>query len=361
MKNTPNFFSNKPIQRIPSAPPAGFAVVQHPVTSLLERMKDGREYESIIGLKNVQVDLGAEIHRSLEDIVSVRGFPCLCYIANMITPPAVANISINPSDEKPFIEMIDAVPPSEKEIDIILVTPGGSAEIVSTLVTKLRSRFEKVNFILPYMAMSAGTIFCMSGDELIMDENASFGPIDPQVPTKDGRYVPAQALMTLLTDIQERGKQQLETGKQPLWTDVLLVQSIDKRELGNVITASRFSTNLVSEYLNKYKFRTWTEHSDGRTVTEAERAKRASDIAKILCDHSKWLNHASRISRDQAWEECRIKITPTESVEGLARAVRRLWALMCYAFEVSPVYKCFLSENYTLFRLAQNNPENKIG
>lgn len=338
-------FSNTPVRPVPV----------HPINSLLDKMQDGCEYESIIGLQNVQVDLGAELRNALVDITDVRKKPCLCYIANILTPPVGANTSINPSDERPFIEMIDAVPAQEREIDIVLVTPGGSAEIVSTLVTKLRSRFDKVNFLLPYMAMSAGTIFCLSGDELIMDENASFGPIDPQVPTKDGRYVPAQALKTLISDIQTRGTVLLAEGKQPLWTDILLLQSIDKCELGNVITASKFSTNLVAEYLSKYKFRTWIKHHDGRDVTKDERVQRASEIAEKLCDHSKWLNHASRISRDQAWEECQVKVTHAEDIDGLSRAMRRLWALLCYTLETTPVYKCIFSNNYALFRIAQNS------
>lgn len=326
------------------------------ITSLLNEMKEGREYESIIGLQNVQVELASEFRIALKDISTIRGVPCLCYISNMLSPPLHANISINPTDEKPFIEMINAVSKDVTEIDILLVTPGGSAEIVSTLVTKLRSRFEKVNFILPYLAMSAGTIFCLSGDQLIMDENASFGPIDPQVPTKDGRYVPAQALLTLIQDIQKRGEKLMAGGKPPLWTDIQLINGIDKRELGNVITASDFSSKLVSEYLQKYKFKTWIKHkSDGRPVTPEEREETAIKIAHKLCDHSKWLNHSSRISRDQAWNECRIQVTTTESIDGLASAVRRFWALSCYAFENSPVYKCFLSDNYTLFRFSQQN------
>ena len=329
-------------------------ITQPQVTSLLDKMKEGREYESIIGLQNIQVELGSEFRLALHAITTIRRIPSLCYISNMLSPPANANISINPTDEKPFLEMIDAVPSENREIDIILATPGGSAEIVSTLVTKLRSRFDKVNFILPYLAMSAGTIFCLSGDDLIMDENSSIGPIDPQVPTKDGRYLPAQALISLIQDIQNRGSDLKAKGKQPLWTDVQILNSIDKRELGNVITASQFSTNLVSEYLRKYKFKSWTQHSDGRPVTQEERDKTAEEIANKLCDHSKWLNHASRISREQAWTECHIKVIPTEKIEGLTGAVRKLWALLCYAFENTPVYKCIFSENYTLFRMSQN-------
>ena len=77
--------------------------------------------------------------------------------------------------------MIRNVPNKNRELDIILVTLGGSAETVAYLVKQIRERFNHVAFILPYMAMSAGTIFCMSGDEIIMDESAFFDPIDPQV------------------------------------------------------------------------------------------------------------------------------------------------------------------------------------
>lgn len=51
--------------------------------------------------------------------------------------------------------MIRNVPNENRELDIILVTPGGSAETVAYLVKQIRERFDHVAFILPYMAMSA--------------------------------------------------------------------------------------------------------------------------------------------------------------------------------------------------------------
>lgn len=320
------------------------------VTSLLDIMEDGKEYASILGLQNVEIDLRNELLRSIDEISSIRKRPLICYVSNVVNSNITQSISIDNSDDAPFLEMVRNINSSEKSIDILLVTPGGSAETVAFLVNQLRARFDNIAFILPYMAMSAGTIFCMSGDELIMDESAFFGPIDPQVPSKNGRYVPAQSISTLIADIQNRGQEQLNKGLQPNWTDIQILRNLDAKEIGNAINASKLSTDLVSKYLETYKFKYWTKHSDGSDVTPEQRKKRAAEIADQLCNHSLWLSHSSRISRTMAHDTCKLKITHPETVDGLARAIKRFWALMCFALENTLTTKVFASSNYTLFR-----------
>ncbi|MGO9413478.1 MAG: SDH family Clp fold serine proteinase [Spirochaetia bacterium] len=122
-------------------------------------------------------------------------------MANVVNPNIKASISINAEDELPFDELISSIDAAKEEVDILLVTPGGSAQQVDKFVNALRARFKVVSFILPNVAMSAGTIFIMSGDEIIMHARSFFGPIDPQVPNKDGVFVPAQTLRALIDDI----------------------------------------------------------------------------------------------------------------------------------------------------------------
>lgn len=326
--------------------------------SFLDNMVDGREYQSIVGLQGITVDLGTEMKRALSDIAAIRKRPLICYISNMLNPIVTGNtsISIDNSDDAPFIELLKAVPTEENAVDIILVTPGGSAETVDYYVKKLRKRFDRIGFILPYMAMSAGTIFCMSGDELIMDEAAFIGPIDPQVPSRNGIFVPAQSLMTLIDEIKLRGIEQVNQGKQPDWTDMVLLKNIDPKELGNAINASALSTRLVTEYLRSYKFRDWETHRDGRQVTSEERDKRANDIASLLCNNSIWLSHASRITREMAIDICKLRVTYPESIEGLDRAIKRFWALMRFTFENNPISKIYATGDYFLFRTVNMAP-----
>jgi len=323
------------------------------ITSLLDHMVDGREFESLIQLKNININVLDEIRRVLDEVSKVRSRPVIAYLANVVNPNIKISCSIDHSDDLPFSELVNTIPPDEKDIDILLVTPGGSGTQVAKFVDRLRKRFNTVSFIIPNIAMSAGTIFAMSGDEIIMTANSYLGPIDPQVPNKDGFFVPAQSILTLIEEIQTKGAEAIKKGVNPDWTDLQILRQIDPKEIGNAINASKYSVELVENYLHDYKFRTWTNHSDGRPVTPADRKQRANEIANQLCKHALWKTHGRGITREAAWEVCKIKITHSETI-GLDRPLRRLWALFNWVFENSSIYKTFVSEHYSLMRNDQS-------
>lgn len=322
------------------------------VLSLLDEMQSGYEYESIINCQLApETDIITDLRKIIGQISAIRGRPCVCYLSNVINTHIKSPTSIDTTDDLPFSEMLDKVSPSEKNIDIILVTPGGYADQVAKFVNKLRPRFDNVGFILPFMAMSAGTIFCLSGDELIMDSRSYIGPIDPQVPTKDGRYVPALAILALINEIQTKGQEKLANRQQPNWTDIQILNNLDAKEVGNAISASKYSIELVTNYLANYKFKNWITHSStGLPVTSEERLKRAQEIAAQLCNHELWKTHSRGITREMAKTECRLKITHPEDIPGLLDAIRKFWAINYYIFERSPMYKAFISDNYSLVR-----------
>ena len=319
--------------------------------SLLDVMEDGREFESLIKYQYSNINIVGEIRRSISEIQSARRIPCICYIANVLH--SNINNSIDGTDDLPFNEMVNSVPDKIKEIDVILVTPGGLANQVNNFVNALRPRFEKVNFIVLNMAMSAGTIFIMSGDEIIMSKQSKFGPIDPQIPNREGRFVPAQSILVTLEDIKKRGEEKIKSNQQPDWTDIQLLRNIDPRDIGLAQSASKYSIDMVKDYLVKYKFKSWDTHtSSQRPVTVAEKNKRANEIANLLCNHSEWKSHGHAINRDIAWNICRLKITHSESINGLDRAMRRMWALFYWLFENTPMVKVFVSDNYCIIRNA---------
>lgn len=321
--------------------------------SPLDVMQDGREFESLLSRNFVEVDIVAELRRSIKEIEDCRRRTLICYIANVIH--GMNGISIDATDELPFREMVTSVPSEIKEIDIVLVTPGGIVSQVVNFVHALRPRFEKVNFIVLNMAMSAGTIFIMSGDEIIMSEQSKFGPIDPQVPNKDGRYVPAQSILTAIKDIQEKGQKALDNGLQPNWTDVQILKNIDVREIGEALSASNYAIQITKEFLEKYKFSTWKVHKrDNSPVSDEERNAKANEIASNLCNHEKWKEHSHFIDRETAWNECGLLITPSESIDGLDRAMRRMWALLHWIFENSQFTKLYISNSYCVLRKKKN-------
>lgn len=332
--------------------PLGIKIPAPQGPSPLDVMKEGHEFESLLSYNFSNVDIIAEIRRSINEIETTRGKRTLCYISNVVNG-AIGN-SIDGTDDLPFREMVASVPDDVKEIDIVLVTPGGLANQVVNFVNTLRPRFDKVNFILLDMAMSAGSIFIMSGDEIVMSERSKFGPIDPQVPNKEGRFVPAQSILLAINDIKERGQIALSNGRQPDWTDIQLLKNIDIREVGAALGASNYSIQITQEFLENYKFASWDAHSHSKKpVTKRDRKNRAKKVAEILCDHTKWKSHGHFIDREVAFNVCKIKITHSETIAGLDKAMRRMWALFYYIFENTPMLKIFISNEYCLIRNKQ--------
>lgn len=318
------------------------------VDSLLDAMVDGNEYGSIVSLMpKPGTDLAVEVARSLRDIEKLTNRPCVAYLGNIVTTQD--HSGIDPSDELPFSEMVHNVQTQGKEIDIILSTNGGSAHQVSRFVNSIRQKFDVVRFIIPSLCMSAGTIFALSGDSILMAERGCLGPIDPQVPTKDGRYVPAQALLALVKQIQIEGNIALMKKQNVPWSSVRIIDSIDKKELAEAVTASSYSITMAKEFLEKYKFKTWNTHrTTGTQVTQEEKARRAFEIASDLASHEKWKSHGHSITREILWKEIKLLIEHPD--KNLERLIRRTWALSAWIFDKTPTSKMIMSNNYRYIR-----------
>lgn len=80
--------------------------------------------------------------------------------------------------------------PRDMPIDIILHTPGGLVLAAEQIARALVRHRAPVTVFIPHYAMSGGTLIALAADEVVMDENAVMGPIDPQL----GRY-PATSIL----------------------------------------------------------------------------------------------------------------------------------------------------------------------
>lgn len=328
----------------------------HPVKvvdSLLDSMQDGNEYGSIVSLvPKENLDLVSELIRAIKEVEAIRGRPCISYIGNVVSGDSLAGI--DQTDDLPFHELIAQVPSDQKKVDVIVTTNGGSAHQVSRFVNALRARFDEVDFLIPSYCMSAGTIFVLSGDHIWMTSRACLGPIDPQVPSKDGRLVPAQALLHLVQQLEKEGRQAQAKGMPVPWTAVRIIDSIDKKELADAISASNYSMTMAAEFLRNYKFRTWLNHSStGAPVSVKDKEDTANKIAGALTSHDRWKSHGHAITRELLFSEVRLRIDHPESVPGLERALRRTWALCNWIFDKSPVVKLMVSAQYRYVRQRQ--------
>ena len=126
-----------------------------------------------------------ERKKHLKRISRIRGGRDVLVYASDLTKGNAA-ISIDYSDLLPFQDQLANL--KGKSIDIILETPGGFAEVVEDLVKLVRNKYEKVGIIVPGYAKSAGTIFAMAGDEILMGSMSALGPIDAQIVANNKRF-----------------------------------------------------------------------------------------------------------------------------------------------------------------------------
>jgi hypothetical protein len=320
-------------------------------------MVDGMEYASIVSkLPNPGLDVVDDVVAAIRDIEAIRDRPCVSYVGNVVRSGASLS-SIDAADDLPFQEMIRQVPADQKKIDVFLATNGGSGQQVVRFVECLRKRFEEVDFLIPSFCMSAGTLWALSGDHIWMTPSAALGPIDPQIPSGSGRYVPAQALLLLVEKLQKEGQESLSKGGGVPWTSVRIIDTIDKKELGDAITATKYSTTMAAQFLEQYKFRHWNvRESSKQEVTQDWRRARAQEVANALASHDRWNSHGHSITRDVLWNEIKLKIDHPN--DQLLRAMTRAWAMYNWVFDKSGAVKLLVSKDYRFIRseITQGKP-----
>lgn len=118
----------------------------------------------------------ALIHR--QESMSILGFPVARYIDIQDSEEVLRAIKLTN----------DKVP-----IDLILHTPGGLVLASAQIANALSKHPAKVTVFVPHYAMSGGTMLALAADEIVMDENAVLGPVDPQI----GQY-PAASILKVL-------------------------------------------------------------------------------------------------------------------------------------------------------------------
>ena len=231
---------------------------------------------------------------------------------------------IYPTIEKRFREFIGQLKENgatKHRLVIFLNTPGGSAEIVEKLVEIIRFHYDEVYFVVPDEAMSAGTIFCMSGDKIYMDYSSSLGPIDPQV--HNGKeWVPALGYL----DQVERMIAKSASGKITD-AELVILHNQDLAMLSRYEQAKNLTITLLKKWLVEYKFKDWTTHMTNqlklnKPVTQEEKVKRAEEIATDLSDNKMWHSHGRMISAKTLSSVLRLKIEDYSSDLKLRSLVR---------------------------------------
>lgn len=206
--------------------------------------------------------------------------------------------------ENNFKRIIEGIDNKKEKIYVILTTNGGSAHVTERMVTILRKNYKEVNFIIPDYAYSAGTIFCMSGDNILMNYFSVLGPIDPQVPNKEGKYVPALGYLSKVEDLINLAREEKISQ-----AEFLILKDFDLAELKGYEQARDLTVDLLKEWLVKYKFKNWNiSETTQTTITQSQKEERAEEIAKMLGDYNTWKSHSRPLDINILRNKIKLKI-----------------------------------------------------
>jgi ClpP class serine protease len=170
------------------------------------------------------------IHR--QETMALLGFPIFRYI------------SIEDSEE-----LLRAIKLTDDDIpiDLILHTPGGLVLAAEQIAHALCRHPAKVTVFVPHYAMSGGTLIALAADEIIMDDNAVLGPIDPQLgdqpavsilkvlEQKDANEIDDQTLV--LADVARKAIGQVHTIVSEILSHQPQIDTAKAEELATILSS----------------------------------------------------------------------------------------------------------------------------
>lgn len=170
-------------------------------------------------------------------------------------------------------------------LDVILHSPGGSAEATASIVRYLRRKFTDVRVFIPLAAMSAATMWALSANKIVMGKHSQLGPIDPQLVTSQGQTTPARAIIEQF----EKAKKECSENPALLGAWLPILQQYGPALLEQCEKAEQLAKRLVQQWLAQYMF-------NGQTDSSAK----ARQVANFFADYTNHQSHSLGIDRDEA-------------------------------------------------------------
>jgi len=137
---------------------------------------------------------GAELERLFSRIQRKRKSRVIAIVhrqepMGLLGIPVLRYIDLN--DAEDVLEAIRTTP-KNTPIEMVLHTPGGLVLPALQIARALKAHPARTTVFVPHYAMSGGTLIALAADEIVLNQHAVLGPIDPQI-----GGVPAASLLRL--------------------------------------------------------------------------------------------------------------------------------------------------------------------
>jgi ATP-dependent protease ClpP protease subunit len=278
-------------------------------------------------------DNDAVRRESIRKVEEITGRPLIIYATDFMNVEKVqasgSEVSIDSRDKIAFNDVISAI--EGDSLDVLIHSPGGSAEAAESIIDLLRSKFSSLRMIVPDLAKSAATMMCCAADQLLMDEKSELGPIDPQMMIVRGDKqvirAPAQAIIDQF-DLARKSISE-NPSNLPVWLPI--IQTLSPALLMECQNADRLSRELVKSWLERYMF-----------YNDENRVNKAIAASEYLAKSQEHLSHGRRIGIEQL-QSLGFNILDTRTIPVLRDAIWNLYLSIMITFEHTSAFK--ITEN----------------
>ena len=188
-----------------------------------------------------------DLEKELQQLIGQFNEKFDCELVLFITDleKNVQEVALTNADYEVLYDML--LDKTGNRVVTFLETPGGSGDAAQNIARMLDNKYNEVNFLIAGEAKSAGTILALSGDEILMTESGSLGPIDAQM-TIGRSTVSAHDYISWVNDKRNEAKE--EGRLNPF--DAVIAAQINPGELRGVHNAYYFAIDFDCQRSSKY-------------------------------------------------------------------------------------------------------------
>ncbi len=233
-------------------------------------------------LKGIPGDFDLVRRDAYQRLSALTGRPLIVYASAFHLPYkaqlAGPMLSLDLNDKEGFQEVVRKL--EGPSVDILIHSPGGSAEATESIVSIIRSKFDDVRFIVTGSAKSAAAMLALSGNMLLMTDAAELGPTDPQISLGNYKPAPARAVLEQF----DLAKREIAKNPQAIGPWLPILQQLGPSFLVECNNHIRLAETLLAEWLEKFMFH-----------DEKLAKARAKNLARFLANDRNFLSHGRRV------------------------------------------------------------------
>jgi len=218
---------------------------------------------------------------ALKKIEVTFGAKAIAYITSDRRPPKVVGSQVALDVLEPFYAHLKSIGKCEA-IALLLYTTGGNLDTPWPLINLIREFAERLIVLVPFKALSAGTLLACGANEIVMGPLGQLSPVDPE-----GHY--RRGDKTIDIEVEDiRGfvsfiKEQVGISEQSGLTEAVktLTAEVSPTILGNIDRTRHLIRRLAKRLLELHL----------RSMSEQKRVDQiVNNLAELLYSHSHFIN-----------------------------------------------------------------------